>query len=801
MVLYRFHTFDVDVDARELRGEGTPIHLEPQAFDLLVHLVEHRARVVPKHELLDEVWGHRYVSEAAITTRVKEVRRAVGDDGRRQSVIQNVHGRGYRFVAPLLEAAMPSGGLIGRATELDEVVRRLGRARVVTLVGPGGVGKSTLALAAAEALASSYPDGVHVVELAPLTDASGVLPALAMALDTVLDPSRPDEAARAIARRGALIVLDNCEHVVDEVAVVVGRLLRSVDGRVDVLATSRVRLGLGVEDIQNVGPLRPQGAVDLFIERATAARSEWHAGPIDESTVHELVDHLDRLPLTIEMAAARLGSMTFGELDAAVREGGRLLHASHRTPTHRHRTLGSLVEWSAQLLDPSQRRVFTECSVFAASFTTADALQVVAEQSSCHASLAALAERSLLTADLGGVVARYRLLDTVKTVAATWLHDDGPEMEQGARRRHAQFVASVVAEIDRGIRGADEVEARRRLESIVPETRVAHRWASEHDPLLASQISGSLHLAAYWTFWTEPATWSQALLDRNPERASELAGAKLAVAALAANRGELQRAWEVGSSVLSAASDAPSRAAAMEVLSDVALYDGRLEDCSRLTAELYELGSTLADPHFVSLSVVNASLAEVFGGDPLAALDRLDREGMHSAAPSDRAWIWYTRGEVLGALGDPGAATAFREAIQLSTLAGNPLVRSVSQIALAADLARVGDAAGSLVAASTCLRGYLRHGNFVHAVTAIRNLVEILVGVGDDQGAAVLGAVATRSDLRASFGTESVRLGEVLGDLIRRVGTQRYERWAAEGAELEIDQAVALAAELVDRHH
>ena len=137
MAVYRFAPFEVDVGTRELRRDRAPVHLEPQAFDLLVHLLEHRDRVVPKHELLDVVWGHRYVSEAAITTRVKEVRRAVGDDGRRQEVVQNVRGRGYRFVASVQDAVVGSGGLIGRVRELDEVVERLGRARVVTLVGPG----------------------------------------------------------------------------------------------------------------------------------------------------------------------------------------------------------------------------------------------------------------------------------------------------------------------------------------------------------------------------------------------------------------------------------------------------------------------------------------------------------------------------------------------------------------------------------------------------------------------------------------------------------------------------------------
>ncbi|MCX6519944.1 MAG: winged helix-turn-helix domain-containing protein [Actinobacteria bacterium] len=799
--MYRFGGCEVDVDARRLLRDGVPAHLEPQAFDLLVHLLEQRHRVVPKHELLDGVWGHRFVSESALTTRIKEVRRAVGDDGQRQHVVQNVRGRGYRFVAELdREEPMPSRttGLIGRDEEFDEVRARLDRTRLVTLVGPGGVGKSTLARAVAEAGTGRYADGVHLVELASLDDPTGVLPAVALTLDAMVDHARPDAAIRAMARLDALVVLDNCEHVIDAAAAVVDGLLAPVDGRVTVLATSRVRLGVGVEEVHHVGPLRADEAAELFIARAEAARTGWDAGPVDAAAVVALVEHLDRLPLTIEMAAARLGSMTFAELDTAVREGGRLLQVSHRTPTHRHRTLGSLVEWSADLLDDELRQVFVECSVFAGAFTAAEAAQIVGASTSCGSSLAALAERSLLAVDLAGPVARYRLLETVKVVATTWLQQSGNASDTHVR--HARWVAAAVAEVDRGIRGADEAGARRRLDSIVSEVRAAHRWASEHEPVLASTISGSLYLAAYWTFWTEPTTWSQALLDRYPERAAELAGACLMVAATAANRGDLDRAWALATAVHDGAPDLAMRGAALEVLSDVAIYAGRLEDCARLTDELRGVGREVGDAHLVTLSVVNASLAEIFGGDPVTALARLDRDDAEAVAPSDRAWMAYTRAEALSALGDPAAIAAFGGAIEMAVTAGNPFVRSVSQLSLATEFARVGEARAALEVSADCLLGYLRHGNFVHAVTAVRHLVEILVVVGDDRAAAVLGAVGVRSDLRPSYGPESARLDDVLAGVTLRVGAEQHGRWAAEADGLEVDQAVALAVEFVAGH-
>jgi DNA-binding winged helix-turn-helix (wHTH) protein len=181
--VYRFGECELDVAARELRRAGAPVHLEPQALDLLAHLLEHRDRVVSKVELLDGVWGHRFVSEANLTTRVKEVRRAVGDDGTRQAVIRNVRGRGYRFVAAVEAGATGAPGiharLIGRSGELRAIVDLLERTPLVTILGPGGVGKSTLAREVVTDIGGAYADGHHVVELAALDAESDVALAVA----------------------------------------------------------------------------------------------------------------------------------------------------------------------------------------------------------------------------------------------------------------------------------------------------------------------------------------------------------------------------------------------------------------------------------------------------------------------------------------------------------------------------------------------------------------------------------------------------------------------------------------------
>ena len=237
--MYRFGNFELDVSGRELRRASEPVHLEPQAFDLLSYLVEHRDRVVDKVELLDGVWGHSFLSEANLTTRIKEIRRALDDDGRHQHTIRNVRGRGYRFVAPVhrgetANSSLPSAAhrLIGRDADLAAVVEAVKQSRLVMLAGAGGVGKSTLAIAAAAELDGTYPDAIHLIELATVTSGEHALHAVARALDIVLDSDRPDDALRSITRLDTLLILDNCEHVIDDVSRLVDRLLSLAGARV-----------------------------------------------------------------------------------------------------------------------------------------------------------------------------------------------------------------------------------------------------------------------------------------------------------------------------------------------------------------------------------------------------------------------------------------------------------------------------------------------------------------------------------------------------------------------------------------
>ena len=246
------------------------------------------------------------------------------------------------------------------------------------------------------------------------------------------------------------------------------------------------------------------------------------------------------------------------------------------------------------------------------------------------------------------------------------------------RRRHAEHFASVAHQIDRDIRTPDEAVGRRRLEGVVAEIRAAHRWARRHDPKLASDLNAALHLAAYSTFWNEPTEWARELLVARPGADDEVNGARLAVAGSAANSGDLAIAYELGTQA-AGSRDPRVRATALEILADVAIYDGRLSDVGGLTDELERLGEELGDAHFRTDRGRGRVAGVAFGGEARLGLELLDGIDPTVLAPSDHAWLVYTRGEALSAMSDPAAAPTFAYAVELASGIGNPFVTSVSR--------------------------------------------------------------------------------------------------------------------------
>jgi tetratricopeptide (TPR) repeat protein len=439
--------------------------------------------------------------------------------------------------------------------------------------------------------------------------------------------------------------------------------------------------------------------------------------------------------------------------------------------------------------------VFEDCSVFAGAFTVEDASAVLATGSATVVQLADLAERSLLAADLTGTSARYRMLQTVRSSVTPRFESSGRASD--VRARHARHFASVAADADRRIRCTDERAGRRRLEGIIPELRATQRWALLHDPALADALCTSLHLFTYWSFWNEPEDWARELIA---SQSSSALGAYVLVAGAEANRGELGEATAHAHLAL-ASPDRRVRATALEVLADVAMYVGDYSGLVSATAELSDLAGELEDPHIAATAVVDHSLGEAFLGDPQRGLHLLAEFDAGQCSFSDKGWLTYARGEVLSALGDPAASDAFAAAIEVAGTVGNYFVGSVARMSLATELSRAGERDRALATYAECLHGYLRHGNLVHALTALREVVEPLNDAGDAMTAVQLAAATFGDTSRVSYGAQAERLPVVVERLRQSVDDASFERWWAKGAALSLYDAVRLAATALDRRH
>ncbi len=438
---FRFGEFVLD-DARfTLSGPEGPVHVEPQVFELLHHLIVNHDRVVPKEELLDTIWGDRFVSESALTSRVKAARRAVGDDGQSQQVIKTVHGRGYRFVAAVrtetgaARRALPRlrNAPIGREHDIAGVVQRVHEAPLVTVSGPGGIGKTTLALAVAGRLQGEHADGAVFVDLSPVAPAADITRAVADAAGVEGGASESIErVADHLATRPVLVVLDNCEHVLDQAARLVDRMLAGGD-TARVLATSRESLGVAGEHVWPLGPLH-EGAPALFVERARAAepRGTWDA---DDPAVVELCRRLDDVPLALELAAGQLRRFDLGELTRRLDDRLALL-AGRASGDGRHSTMETAIDWSYQLLDPAEQGLLRHLSVFPATFSL-DAVEATAPPSTAAGVVSVfggLVDKSLVVRQPG--TGRYRLLETIRVFARDRLEEAGESAAAFERHRH-----------------------------------------------------------------------------------------------------------------------------------------------------------------------------------------------------------------------------------------------------------------------------------------------------------------------------------------------------------------------------
>ncbi len=413
-----------------------------------------------------------------------------------------------------------SAWLFGRDNDRDAVVEAVEASPVVTLVGPGGIGKTSLALAAARRWQDEGHDDrqrVWLVELAEIAASGDVPRAVATALGVAerSGATLTDSVVAALGSRPALLVLDNCEHVIDGAAALVRAVAdHTPDSRV--LATSRERLAIVGEQLVSVAALDPAGAAaDLFAERARAVSGEFRLEEC-RSDVVEVCRRLDGVPLAIELAAARARTLPPSELLSRLDDSLRLLTTGDRAGADRHRTLRATIQWSYDLLSPAQRRLFERLSVFTGPFDLAAAEAVAADADvdtvEVDHLLGDLVERSMVTPEPGRFGPRFRLLETLRHFADQ--HLAAQDEAEGISRRHAQWCRRQVAAIHDLLTGPGEIEGVARLAELWPNLRTAVGWAcTTGDLALADALVRPIAPEVNLRRQAEIGDWAERILD------------------------------------------------------------------------------------------------------------------------------------------------------------------------------------------------------------------------------------------------------------------------------------------------
>ncbi|MCW8277253.1 helix-turn-helix transcriptional regulator [Pseudomonas sp. PCH199] len=460
------------------------LRLGRRAMDILLILLEHAGQVVSKQQLIAGVWPKSVVEDINLRVHMAALRKALGDGQAGQRYIVTVAQRGYSFVAPYsLEhieqqptsaATAPSGHnlpvrrtrMIGRQSLVDSLELRLPLQRFITLVGPGGIGKTTVALSVAEQSIGRYRDGIRLLDLAPINDPSMITAHLATLLDLSLHDAEPMSGLAAFLRnRQMLLVIDNCEHLIDAIAPLSESLLRAAPD-VHILATSRESLRAEGEFVQRLESLdcppliavlnRAQAlsfsALQLFVERAMASYDGFELSEDELPLLIEICHRLDGIPLAIELAAAQVGQFGLSGLLAKLQGSFRLLTQGFQTSPGRHQTLRATLDWSYELLSPCEQTCLCRLGVFRGGFTLESAAAVIVgnhiEPCEVFGSITQLVAKSLLNVEVGDEEVFYRLLDTTRSYAMEKL-DQAVDLAD-TRERHAKRCLALMhqAQID-----------------------------------------------------------------------------------------------------------------------------------------------------------------------------------------------------------------------------------------------------------------------------------------------------------------------------------------------------------------
>jgi predicted ATPase/DNA-binding winged helix-turn-helix (wHTH) protein len=533
-LVYESGEWEVDLARRELRARGVPVPIGGRAFEIIEVLVQSAGEVVTKNDLSARIWPGAIVEDNTLQFHISAIRKALGSD---RGILKTASGRGYRLLGawisrqestssvdlndlePMRSPAEPFqtnlpaavSELVGRTNAVQHLRGLLSAYRVVTLTGAGGIGKTRLAFEVARGLFPSFQGDVRLVELVSLSDPGLVPSAVAGGLSLKLggDEISAESVARAIGAQRLLLVLDNCEHVIDAAARLAETIVRMCP-RTTILATSREILKIEGEYVYRVPPLdvpsqheEPddilgRSAVQLFIATTRAVHSDFSPNGENLSAIAAICRRLDGIPLAIDFAATRVATLGLQQVAASLNDHLGMLTSGRRTALPRHQTLRATLDWSYELLPEPERLVMRRLAVFAGDFT-AEAASLVAADDKIAVSdvvclLANLVTKSLVTLEAGGAIAiaHHRLHETTRVYALEKLAESG-EFEQVARR-HANYYRDLFDKAEIELDALPAPTWLTRYGRQIGQVRAALDWA--FSPTGAAEVGVALTVAA-----------------------------------------------------------------------------------------------------------------------------------------------------------------------------------------------------------------------------------------------------------------------------------------------------------------
>lgn len=703
--------------------------------------------------------------------------------------------------------------LVGRSADLAGIVQYLGHHRLVTLVGPGGVGKTRLAMRVAADVWDQRGGEIYIVELAPVHDPLSTVASVATAIDVQQRQylSVEESIVEYLRGRGALLVLDNCEHLGVAVAQLTERILTACPD-LTVLATSRAVLGLPGEHVRRVEPLAVTAsstsledlaevpAIRMFVDRAAAANPAFSLNHDNATSVAEIVRRLDGLPLAIELAAARSSAIGPAAMAERLRHRFELLDHAQTGRSERHQTLTELVAWSFNLLDGSEQILFGRVSVFAGSFGL-DAAETICADESLDASsaarvLAALVDKSMVQLT-DASASRYRVLEPMRQFGRAELRQS--EMAAVAQR-HAAWYLGLAERSARSLAGDSEPEAAAQLDREFDNLRAAFWSFAEHGHVgNCARLVVALREYSFRSMRAEVIAWAEEVItmagfDQSPQSPLVLATAAYGRFV----RGDVDRSIEYGDRAIEASQHLAigSSGLAERVLANSWFYRGEADIAQLWIDRMLQDARAGGSPARLTHALYMRSVAFTSVGDPdrgSAFAEEALIAARRSGSPTAQAQALYALGLSLEGRDAPAATEHLQRAAELGARAGNRWIQAFALTEVLWLQARQGASRVALDGYAAVIDMWFRGGDWANQWLSMRHVFGILVQLGDHRAAATLHGALTATGAAFALPFEqadSQRIDSLAVQLRDEMGSAEFAMAVRRGASMSDGEIV-----------